>query len=96
MNFRWHREARAEVDAAAAFYAQKQPGLALRFLDDLETALRRIQRHPHAYRQVAHGIRKCRVPYFPYGVIYRVRADHIEIVAVMHLRRSPGYWKPRT
>ncbi len=96
MKLRWHGEARAEADAAAAFYNDKQPGLAQRFLDDLEEALHRIQRHPQAYRQVEGEIRKCRVPHFPYGVIYRVRPDFIEIIAVMHLRQSPEYWKQRT
>ena len=94
MMLRWHAEARAE--AAAAFYNDKQPGLAQRFLDDLEEALHRIQRNPQACRQVEAAIRKCRVAHFPYGIIYRVRSDLIEIIAVMHLRRSPGYWKQRT
>ena len=70
MKLRWHAEARAEADAAAAFYNDKQSGLAQRFLDDLEEALHRIQRHPQAYRQVEATIRKCRVAHFPYGVIY--------------------------
>lgn len=35
MKLRWHGEARAEADAAAAFYNEKQPGLAQRFIDDL-------------------------------------------------------------
>ena len=70
MKLRWHAEARAEADAAAAFYNDKQPDLAQRFLDDLEEALHRIQRHPQAYRQVEAAIRKCRVAHFPYGVIY--------------------------
>lgn len=96
MKLRWHGEARAEADAAAAFYDDKQPGLAQRFLDDLEDTLHRIQRHPDAYRQVEAKIRKCRVKHFPYGVIYRAQSDFIEIIAVMHLRRSPGYWRKRT
>jgi toxin ParE1/3/4 len=96
MKLLWHGKARAEAEAAAAFYAEKQPGLAQRFLDDLEDALHRIQRHPQGYRQVEGGIRKCRIAHFPYGVIYRLRSDSIEIIAVMHLRRSPGYWKQRT
>jgi plasmid stabilization system protein ParE len=93
VKLRWHGEARAEADAAAAFYNEKQAGLAQRFLDK---ALHRIQRHPQVYRQMEGDIRKCRVPHFPYGVIYRIRPDSIEIVAVMHLRRLPGYWKQRT
>lgn len=95
MKLCWHGEAKAEADAAAAFYHRERPGLALRFLDDLEEALHRVQRHPHVYRQVAIGIRKCRVRHFPYGVIYRLRGDLIEVIAIMHLRRSPGYWKER-
>lgn len=76
MKFRWHGEAKVEADAAATFYNEKQPGLAQRFLDDLEDALHRIQRHPQAYRHVEGEIRKCRVAHFPYGVIYRVHRDH--------------------
>jgi|MudIll2142460700_1097286.scaffolds.fasta_scaffold115027_3 plasmid stabilization system protein ParE len=96
MKLRWHPEARAEADAAAAFYKDKQPGLALRFLDSLEEALHRIQRHPQAYRQLDGEVRRCRVRHFPYGVIYRVRTGSIEVIAVMHLRRSPDYWKARS
>lgn len=96
MDLRWHEEAKREADAAAAFYKEKQPSLAQRFLDSLEDALRRIQRYPHAYRKVEGEIRKCRLSHFPYGVIYRVQSKSIEIIAVMHLRRSPGYWKQRT
>lgn len=95
MKLRWHGEARAEADAAAAFYHDKQPDLAQRFLDDLEDALHRVQRHPESYRQIDSDIRKCRVRHFPYGVIYRARSNFIEIIAVMHLRRAPGYWKRR-
>jgi plasmid stabilization system protein ParE len=95
MKLRWHGEARAEADAAAAFYNEKQAGLAQRFLDDIEEALHRIQRHPYAYRLIEGDIRKCRVTHFPYGIIYRTRTDTIEIITVMHLRRSPGYWKQR-
>ena len=95
MDVRWHGEARVEADAAAAFYKDKQPGLAQRFLDSLEDTLRRIQRHPLAYRSVDGDMHKCRILHFPYGVIYRVRSGFIEIIAVMHLRRSPGYWQGR-
>ena len=92
---RWHPQARAEAGAAAAFYQEKRAGLAQRFLDNLEDTLHRIERHPLLYRQIEGEIRKCRVPRFPYGVIYRIRATDIEIIAVMHLRRTPGYWKDR-
>jgi plasmid stabilization system protein ParE len=95
MTLRWHGEAVAEVEAAAAFYKEKQPSLAQRFLDELDDALYRIQRHPQSYREIERGIRKCRVHHFPYGIVYRAQSDFIQIIAVMHLRRSPGHWKYR-
>ena len=67
MKLRWHGEARAEADAAAAFYNEKQPGLVQRFLDDIEDSLHRIQRHPQAYRLVEGDIRKCRGHISPTG-----------------------------
>ena len=60
MKLHWHGEARAEADAAAAFYSEKQHGLAQRFLDDLEDALHRIQRHPQAYSLAEGDIRSGR------------------------------------
>jgi hypothetical protein len=47
------------------------------------------------YRQIEPDIRQCRVLRFPFGIIYRVRKDMIEIIAVMDLRRKPGYWTKR-
>lgn len=90
MQVRWHREARSEVEEAARFYAERQPGLDRRFLDLLEDALHRISRRPHMYPKVASDTHKCRLPRFPYGVIYRVKPETVEILAVMHLKREPG------
>ena len=32
---------------------------------------------------------------FPYILVYEVRAESIEFVAVAHTRRDPGYWLDR-
>jgi hypothetical protein len=32
---------------------------------------------------------------FPYGVVYAIRNDEIYLIAVMHLKRRPFYWKKR-
>jgi len=36
-----------------------------------------------------------RVFRFPYALLYRVEADTITILAVMHMHRRPGYWEQR-
>ena len=92
----FHPEAFAEADKAAAFYKAQQPNLEVRFLEALNDTISRIRRNPSIYRRLEGEVRKCRVPRFPYGVIYRVGSDRIEVIAVMHLRQQPGYWKSRT
>jgi toxin ParE1/3/4 len=32
---------------------------------------------------------------FPYAVLFSIEEDYILIVAVMHCRREPGYWRNR-
>lgn len=32
---------------------------------------------------------------FPYLVLYRVGPDRVEIIAVAHAKRRPGYWEDR-
>ena len=92
----FHPEALAEADEAAAFYKAQQPELEVRFLEALNEAITRIRRNPLMYHGVGGNVRKCRILRFPYGVIYRVGDERIEVIAVMHLRRWPGYWKSRT
>jgi hypothetical protein len=32
---------------------------------------------------------------FPFGVVYEIESENISVIAIMHLRRRPGYWKRR-
>ncbi len=91
----FHPEARAEFIASVRYYESQRRGLGKRFLAAVSEAARRIQDFPLMYRLVEKNIRQCRVPRFPYGLIYRPSDYGIEIVAVMHLHREPGYWRSR-
>jgi len=39
--------------------------------------------------------RKIRVGKFRYNLVFRIRGEEIQILAVMHMSRRPGYWKKR-
>ena len=95
MEFRWHPEAVAEADAAANFYSERRRDLGIRLLNSLDETLGRISIKPEIYRELESGTRKARLKTFPYALVYRVRNDKVEIIAVMHVRRRPGYWKDR-
>ena len=96
MEFLWHPDAVAEANAAADFYQDKQHELARRFINHLNEALDRIAIKPEIYREVDPGVRKIKLERFPYAVIYRTRNTKVEVIAVMHSRRRPGYWINRT
>lgn len=87
--------ARAEFSAAVSYYEEQQIGLGSRFLAAVESTTSRIRRTPFLHRLIEEDVRKIRVRRFPYAVIYRAREQVIEIIAVMHLRRRPGYWRTR-
>lgn len=93
--FHFHPEALAEADEAAKFYEEQQKGLGKRFIEALTDTINRIKRNPELYRKIDDNMRKCSLLHFPYGIIYRDKNKFIEIIAVMHLRRKPGYWKTR-
>jgi plasmid stabilization system protein ParE len=94
MRVRWHPGARGEADAAAAFYQRQRAGLGRRFLDSLDDAVARASTRPGICPTLAPGIRRCRLKTFPYALVFRCERE-IQILAVMHIRRAPNYWRNR-
>jgi toxin ParE1/3/4 len=84
-----------EMRAAAVYYEDQAAGLGAAFLDEVERCVDRIAQHPQAGRVLRGHTRRRLVRRFPFGVLYRADGDEIIVVAVMHLRREPGYWHDR-
>jgi len=92
---RLHPAALAEAVAAFAWYGERSESAAGRFLDELDWAIERISQQPGTYPPFGAGTRRIRLPHFPYLVIFRVVEDSLEVIAVAHGRRRPGYWRQR-
>ncbi len=88
-------EALEEVEAAARWYAERSNTAAIAFSDEIDAAESAIVRLPEAWPSFEHGTRRYLLRRFPYSVVYRVEPDRIVIVAVVHARRRPGYWRRR-
>ena len=89
-------EARAELLLAVAWYEECQEGLGGRFYSEIETAEDGVLQHPELWGRTDGGCRRKLLNHFPYGLIYhQPEAGCIEVVAVMHLHREPGYWTER-
>ena len=76
------------VDAATAYEATR-PGLGRAFLDEVRGVRFRIEEFPEGCPEVYAGLRRALVHRFPYGVIYRVTAEAIQILAVLPTRADP-------
>jgi plasmid stabilization system protein ParE len=90
-----HPEADEELEAAALWYEERQPGLGDDFLDEFERTLRRIVVEPERWRQFRGENRKLNFHRFPFAIVYSVRAEDLHVKAVMHLHRHPFYWAHR-
>lgn len=92
---KFHPDAESEMLAAAAYYEEQQPDLGRRFLASIQDSVNRIVLNPHLYPTVDLDVRLCLTKTFPFGVLFRDQSRHIVIMAVMHQRRDPEYWKSR-
>lgn len=95
MTYDFHPEARKEYLEAAAFYEKRRPGLGAAFTFEIEATIERIIESPTRWRVVEQDVRRCLSHTFPYGILYTIEGDSVLIVAIMHLRRRPGYWLER-
>ena len=92
---RVHPEALREAEDAVEWYGQRSPHAASRLVIELRAALERIQQAPSQFPQLAFETQRIVLGRFPYVVVFRETATEIEIVAVAHGRRRPGYWRQR-
>ena len=87
-------EAEADLLAARDWYDQQRAGLGKRLVEAADEMFIRIQAMPESY--AAHGqVRRGKLRRFPYLVYYRVLADRIEVIGVLHASRSPQTWQDR-
>ena len=94
-NVELHPDAIVEARIAYEWYAERNPSAANAFIAALDHAVREIHESPERWPVYLHGTRKFLFRRFPYSVIYRVTDVAIQVVAVAHGRRRPGYWKTR-
>ena len=92
-----HPEVPQELEAAAFWYEDRQPGLGGDFLLEYQATLRRILDEPERWRKIRDDNRKLNFHRFPYAIVYSVEAegDALYVKAVMHLHRRPFYWLHR-
>ena len=97
MRYLLHPEASAELEAAAGHYAEHaSPLIAEAFLLDFERTVDLLIASPLIGSAVGSGLRLLHFARFPYSIIYEtVEPQGLQIHAVAHQHRQPGYWSDR-
>ena len=94
-SFRLHPEADREGIEAAARIKSDDPEEAILFKEALSAALDWVCSDLMEIRYFAKDFRKIKVGKFRYSIVFRVRGEEIQILAVAHMSRKPLYWKNR-
>lgn len=91
----FHPDAVDEAQAARIWYAERSQSAGNSFLAELDRGIESVSESPDRWPLFVRGTRRYLFRRFPFQIIYRVMNDRIEVVAVAHGRRKPGYWKTR-
>lgn len=91
----FHPEAEEDMTSSAVFYEARSKGLGHKFLNEIAHSLDLIFSSPKTWPVFSDDIRRFLLQRFPFCLLYEIKNDYIYIIAVMHLRREPFYWKNR-
>lgn len=92
-----HPDALADLETAAAWYEEQQPGLGADFSRTVRQAINTLPANPVIYRvrERRRQVRWFFPPRFPYRIVYRVKGDLITIIVVLHAARHDRRWRER-
>jgi toxin ParE1/3/4 len=88
-----HPAAVKEARKAYRWYFRRSATAASRFRAAFEAGLEQIAQSPDRWPVYLHGTRYRLLRRFRFILVYRQRGDRIQVVAVAHGSRRPGYWK---
>jgi plasmid stabilization system protein ParE len=77
---------------AIDFYDAVAPGLGQDLIDEFDRALGQILEFPQSGSPSLRDTRRTLLRRFPFSIVYRVKPDVIEVVALAHRSRKPDYW----
>src|SRR2546428_740909 len=87
----------SELAEAAAWCESREPGLASRFIEEVEQVLPTIGARPRSFARLLDTaadliVRRALLPRFPFALVFTELDAEVRILAIVHAKRRPGYW----
>ena len=87
--------AEREISEAYDWYSERSPQAAGRFLAELDRAFDVVLKSPRVWPKLDSDTRRFVLKRYPFSLIYHLSEDAIQIIALAHHKRLPGYWTSR-
>jgi plasmid stabilization system protein ParE len=91
----YHPSSESEIESAHDRYRRQSLQAGDGFYEELIPALDHIRDHPNLCSRYLFGTQRLVLSRYPYSIVFRERLHDIQIVAVAHAKRRPGYWSKR-
>jgi plasmid stabilization system protein ParE len=95
---RYRGGALRDLAGIAQWYRRERPAYEERFFTRLRLVLQRVAEEPLGFpvAMEVEGVRKARILRTDYSVAFIVPdVEEIEVIAITHGRRKPGWWRRR-
>jgi plasmid stabilization system protein ParE len=84
--------AELEYEEALVWYQGRSPRAADGFEAAFAAALAKVAAAPQSYPLHDDELRFATLKRYPYSLIFRMKDEEVQVVAVAHHHRGPGYW----
>ena len=91
----FHPAAERELLDAEDWYAERSLIAAQALVHEVSLVVERALAAPERWPVHLYGTRRIVFPRFPFSLVYRVRDERVQVIAVAHQSRRPGYWADR-
>ena len=88
-------DAEIEFWESVDYYEEQCSGLGIRFKEEVERFLEKIQTDPLLPRLRKNGYRRVNLSVFRHHIAYIIRDDILWVVAICHAHRAPEFWLRR-
>jgi len=89
--YRVHPDAWTEFEQAADWCLARSRNASVSFVTSVSDAFDAVSQTPQRWPKHVHGTRRFSLQRFPFSIIYFDEPDGLNIVAVAHTSRKPGY-----